>query len=185
MNKTSLESKNHTFNPHKDVYYPISLSYKTKSNYELELSDEYDIYEKFHFNMITGKGCFAIADTCEIWLKDFEKWIQDQDNLMLDLTDDIKQFWNMLKQLFVMFDYNNDTIEKLKENNFEEERKFFFNFGNTFVRGFGYGAAGIHYLHIITCHTIEVNFFFYTMNHIIHILKILGLDRVWMFNINK
>ena len=159
MSKHNLKNRGQQQFNHKDVYYPFTLRTVEKKSNEKE-SEEYDCYESFHFGMINGKNCLAIADTCEIWFEDFKEWIKSNNSIKYDVNDKIFEFWKLLKKVFTMFNYTNEQIENLKKNDFEEERKFFIKLGNTFLEAFGKAAKKIQYLHIIVCHTIAVSYNF-------------------------
>ena len=111
--------------------------------------------------MISGKGCELIVDTYNIWLPDYEKWIQKQtkkDNILkFEITDSIKKLWILLKELLSMLEYKSEDIINCKKTNFEKEKEFFKDFGRTFLEAFGKSNCRIQYLHIIVCHTIPVS----------------------------
>merc|ERR1712000_384759 len=149
FNKEYLEDKGHTFKK-KLEYYPIKL--KPKNNILNE--DTEDGFIKLSFSMILWKHCSVIVDTSDIWLKDLEEAFSDSKELAK--TEPVRNLWNLLKELWVMLEYDSKAIEECKKEKFEKEWTFFKKFGNAFLKAFGNHSCTSHYLHIVLCHTVYV-----------------------------
>lgn len=109
--------------------------------------------------MITGKDCFVLVDTAEIWLKDLKEYINKEsltNESIPTFSDEIVTIWKLLKELYIMLEYNSEKVEEIKRNNFIEEWEFFENFGKKYTYIFGTSCC-YDYLHIIVCHTISVS----------------------------
>ena len=105
--------------------------------------------------MILWKHCSVIVDTSDIWLKDLEEAFSDSKELAK--TEPVRNLWNLLKELWVMLEYDSKAIEECKKEKFEKEWTFFKKFGNAFLKAFGNHSCTSHYLHIVLCHTVYVS----------------------------